>query len=265
MQNIKESHKNDKEDNYLNIFIVAHKDFDNHRYNPVYKIIANDPSKLKNKYELEVLYCDKNSRLYDMDLANSEMSKIYHIFNIYKNGEISSIYIGINHYRRYFSFLDDIPDLDDIFKEYDVILSNKFYVKEGSLKENYYKRHLKNNYDEMIEIIKNKRPEYYQAAIEASNSPIFFPWNIFIMKKQDFLNYCEFIFEILFEFDKRHNFNKQKDVEEYTKKYFQEKDVLYQQRIQAFLSERISTIFHCQYFNFSKIKIIKMLFEDKND
>ena len=47
----------------------------------------------------------------------------------------------------------------------------------------------------MIEIIKDKRPEYYEAAIEASNSDVFYQCNMFIMKKQDFINFSEFTFE----------------------------------------------------------------------
>ena len=86
-----------------------------------------DHSKLHNKYNLEVIYCDKDNKLKDMDLAYGEMSKLYYIYNLYKTGKMSSKYIGLNHYRRYFSFLDDIPDMDNIFKEYDLITADLHY------------------------------------------------------------------------------------------------------------------------------------------
>ena len=249
------------EEPLLNIFIVTHKDFKNYRYNPVYKIIANDPSKLRDKYDLEVLYCDENSKLKDMDVAYGEISKFYHVYNLYKSGKMSSQYVGFNHYRRYFSFLDDIPDLDKIFKKYDVILTNQLFISKrnhSNLRSNYCKYHLCRNYDEMIEIIKDKRPEFYEAAIEASNMSLFYSCNMFIMKKRDFINYCEFMFDILFEFDKRHNFKTTKDMQVYMRQYYDEKEVAFQARTQGFLSERISTIFYHKYFNFSRIKIIGM-------
>ena len=249
------------EESLLNIFIVTHKDFNNYRYNPVYKIIANDPSKLHNKYVLDVLYCDENSKLKDMDRAYGEISKFYHVYNLYKNRKMFSKYIGFNHYRRYFSFLDEIPDLEQIFNEYDVILIKTFHLhgkNEATLRQNYCKYHLCKNFDEMIEIIKDKRPEYYEAAIEASNSDVFYQCNMFIMKKQDFINFSEFMFEILFEFDKRHNFKTAKDLEIYMKQYFHGKKALFQVRAQGFLSERISTIFYRKYFNDSRIKTYPM-------
>ena len=89
---------NNQRENDINIFIVTHKDFKNYRYNPAYKIIAMGHYKLQNKYNLEVIYCDKNNKLKDMDLAYGEMSKIYYIYNLYKTGKMSSKYIGLNHY-----------------------------------------------------------------------------------------------------------------------------------------------------------------------
>ena len=43
----------------LKIFIMAHKDFDNSRHNPVYYIVVDDKTQLKNKYYLNVIYANK--------------------------------------------------------------------------------------------------------------------------------------------------------------------------------------------------------------
>ena len=50
-------------------------------------------------------------------------------------------YIGLNHYKRYFEFTDELPDLDDIFENYDVILPEKKYLNI-SVKERYCNRHI---------------------------------------------------------------------------------------------------------------------------
>ena len=81
-KNILNLFKGIEKNNFLNIFIVAHKDFQNYRYNPVYKIIATDSSQLKNKYDLEVIYIDKNYKIKEIERAYAEMYKVYHISNI---------------------------------------------------------------------------------------------------------------------------------------------------------------------------------------
>ena len=109
----------------------------------------------------------------------------------------------------------------------------------------------------MLDIIKDNKPEYYEAAKKVSALKKIYYCNIFIMKKLDFYKYCKFIFDILFEIDKRHNFTSDKDVLKYTKKYFNGSRKYYRQaRLQGFLAERVSNIFY--YKNFKKIKTFKI-------
>ena len=82
--------------------------------------------------------------------------------------------------------------------------------------------------------------------------------NLFIMKTKDFYNYCKFMFDILFEFDKRNNFTSDKEVLNYTKRLYYNNisESNYQSRIEGFLSERLSNIFYAK--NFKKIKTFNM-------
>ena len=57
------------------------------------------------------------------------------------------------------------------------------------------------NYDEIIDIIKDIKPEYYETAFQTKKLKTIYCCNLFIMKKEDFFNYCEFMFDVLFEFD----------------------------------------------------------------
>ena len=241
--------------NSINIFIMAHKDFNNTRNNQVYKIVADDETQLKNKYNLQVIYADKG-KLYQKRNSYAEMSKLYYIYELYRNGTLSSKYIGLNHYRRYFKFLDKIPDFDKIFENYDVILINKWSFNKN-LKKQYCDFTLCKPLEEVIKIIKEKKPKYYQTAIESLNAKEGYFCNIFIMKKEDFFEYCEFIYDILFEFDKRHNFTSDKDVINYLVKYYPKNLINHHMRIQGFLSERLSTIFFNH--NFKRIKIIPIV------
>ena len=235
----------------LKIFIMAHKDFINYRYNSVYNIVVDDKYQLQNKYNLNIINANQ-TKLYNMRRAYCEMAKIYFIYNLYKKGEIFSKYVGINHYRRYFDFTDNIPDIENIFKIYDVILIKPFFDKDG-IRDSFCKAHICEIYDEMIDIIKHIKPEYYKSAIKASKYKNIYCCNIFIMKRRDFLNYCEFMFDVLFELDRRYNLNSDKDVYEFVKKHFNDNiTILYQSRMEAFLSERISNIFY--YHHFKRIK-----------
>ena len=66
--------------------------------------------------------------------------------------------------------------------------------------------------DEIEEIIKEKFTEYYPQAQKTLYGPCFSCCNIFIMKREDFIKYGEFVFGVLFEFDRRHNLKNDKDV-----------------------------------------------------
>ena len=165
---------------------------------------------------------------------------------------MSSKYIGLNHYRRYFDFTDNIPDIDEIFKDYDIILNYPLRFPK-SIKDHYCDSHICANYEEILEIIKNMKPEYYETALKTATIKDIYFCDMFIMKKKDFFKYCEFMLDILFEFDRRHNFQTDEDVLNYVKQFFPEKkDYDYQCRLQSFLSERLSNIFF--YNNYKKIK-----------
>jgi hypothetical protein len=246
----------EKLNNKTNIFIAAHKDFNNSLTNPIYKILADDPTQLKNNYSLHILYTNKG-KLFKKRKSYAEMSKLYYVYELYKNGTLSSKYIGLNHYRRYFDFMDEIPDFDKIFESYDIILPYKSLFNV-SLEFQYCSAHLCKVLHEVINIIKEIKPEYYQTAIESLDAKDGYFFNMFIMKKEDFFKYCEFIYDIFFEFDRRHNFTTDKDIINYLESFFSKEIIPIQIRIQGFLSERLSSIFFKH--NFKKIKNFPLIF-----
>ena len=246
----------EKLNNNTIIFIVAHKDFNNSLKNQIYKILADDPTQLKNNYSIQILYANKG-KLFKKRKSYAEMSKLYYAYELYKNGTLSSKYVGLNHYRRYFDFLDEIPDFDKIFESYDIILPYKSFFNV-SLEFQYCSAHLCKVLHEIINIIKELKPEYYQTAIESLNAMDGYFYNIFIMKKEDFFKYCEFIYDIFFEFDRRHNFASDKDIINYLESFLPKENATFQIRIQGFLSERLSTIFFKH--NFKRIKYFPLLF-----
>ncbi len=57
--------------------------------------------------------------------------------------------------------------------------------------------------DEAINIIKEMHPEYLESALEYLHGEKFYFCNMFVMKKDLFFEYSEWLFSILFEFEKR--------------------------------------------------------------
>ena len=62
-------------ENIVKIFITAHKDFKNYRLNPVYNIVVDEKSQLKNNYNLNVLYAEEG-KLFNKRKAYCEMEKL---------------------------------------------------------------------------------------------------------------------------------------------------------------------------------------------
>jgi len=246
---------NSTKSNFLNLYIITHKDFNNYITNPNYKILCDDYYQLKNNYTLNIINTKNNNELFKKRIGYSEGSKIYYIWKQYKNNIIKSKYVGFNHYRRIFNFGNNIPDLDKIFKKYDVILNRRFKSK-FSLKKQYYKSHTEKDLNEVLNIIKKKFPKYYSIALKTIKSKNFYICNIFIMKSEDFIKYGNFVFTILNEFDKKNNLISDENIKDYVLKIKKKKKknkrkkfkIEYQRRLQGFLLERISNIFYNYHF-----------------
>ena len=256
--------------NYLNLYIIAHKDFKNDITNKFYKILCDNPKQLNSSYPLEIIFSNKGNELYSRKKGYSEGSKMFYIWKQYKNKKITSKYVGFNHYRRIFSFVNDIPNLEKIFKNYDVILNNHV-ILNMTIKEQYYENHNGDDIESVLNIIKEKFPEYYKSALKVLNSTKIYFCNIFIMKSDDFIKYGNFVFPTLLEFDKKYKFKNDKDVKNYVKtinKYKKiniynktyENIISEQSRLEGYLLERLSNIFYYHHFK----KIYEVRFQSKS-
>ncbi len=138
-------------------------------------------------------------------------------------------YIGLFHYRRLFDFNNsDKPFFYDFSKKtrnkfgwnnktitnycqkYDIISALIVDVhppfkdnKIISVKKLYKISHRLSDLKTTLKIIKDKYPDYYQTAKEYINSKKSSYFNMVIMKKEIFNDYCQWLFDILFEAEKR--------------------------------------------------------------
>jgi len=253
-----------KKEKYLNIYIVTHKDFINKLTNSYYKILCDDCSKLNWDYNIDLISSNYDNELYKKKIGYCEGSKIYYIWKNYKNNKINTKYVGFNHYRRIFSFLDEIPNLDKIFQEYDVILNKRLYLNNKNIKEQYFEIHIGKNLDQIIQIIKENFTDYYLTSLKTMKMTFGNFCNIFIMKKEDFIEYGNFVFGVLFEFDRRNKLKNDDDIKNFIKKLLIkrnsnniEKTIKYQRRLEGFLLERLTNVFYnFKFKNKYEIKVI---------
>lgn len=240
--------EDNKNEDVLDIIICTHKDFNSIVSNKCYKTIdvnTIDYKELGLKYD-DDFYCELLTYMW-----------------IIKNWEIKE-YIGFCHYRRYFSFIDNIPNMEEIFKNFDAILPTPLHLK-CSVKEHYAYCHNIDDLEIIENIVKEYFPDYYQAVEKAFNGNMLFTNNMFIMKKDDFFEFMNFYTNVINmyldlignDIDKRINDNKSKYLKNYNNDP-QASEIWYQKRIGGFMAERLLTVFVIKKFNKIKLYDIKL-------
>lgn len=145
-----------------------------------------------------------------ISLKNPYYSELTGIYWAWKN--LDSEYIGLVHYRRYFSWVSGAnkweslltsSQAQELCKQYDIILprKRKYYIE--TLFSHYSNTHDRQHLLETKEIIKSQCPEYLEAFELVMKQRSAHLFNMFIMKKELLDKYCNWLFPILFELENR--------------------------------------------------------------
>ncbi|MGN0620888.1 MAG: DUF4422 domain-containing protein [Porcipelethomonas sp.] len=122
-------------------------------------------------------------------------------------------YIGLAHYRRHFSMSKKEKDpfgnvlnseeAAEILSRYPLIVpkKRKYYIE--TLYSHYAHTHYAEHLDVTKEIIAQKYPEYLKSCCKVYDQTYGHMFNMMIMRKDLFDSYCEWLFDILFELEKR--------------------------------------------------------------
>lgn len=135
--------------------------------------------------------------------------------------------IGICHYRRYFVKDEEFITkeyIEKVLQEYDVIVPTSKCTQYKNIYEHYAQMHNEKDMNICKEVLLEKYPEYEQAFDLCMNTNISCWANMIITKKKIFDTYCEWLFDILFEVERR------VDISSYD---------TFQARIYGYLSERL--------------------------
>lgn len=162
--------------------------------------------------------------------------------------------VGLVHYRRYFSnekgywyklftgknkYLLTEDEIKEALKDHDAIVSTLGHSPRSmkNMLNAYGGSHHRKDLEETVKIILEKYPEYKETVDKVLlNNVEFYPANMIICRKEIFDSYCSWLFDILFELEKR------VDISDYTP---------YQKRIFGFIAERIFKV----WLNHNNIKL----------
>jgi hypothetical protein len=200
--------------------------------------------------KIEVSYT-KDNEGDNISSKNKSFCELTALYWAWKN--LNTDYIGLCHYRRYFLFnynsifkFDRIPilhsdsvflnnvnisefNLKNIIDTYGVITTHP-RITVGTIEESYSNDKAKFIKDFLImkDIIIEKYPSYQDNMnIHFSQSKLRH-YNMFIMSKLDYDKYCNWLFDILFECEKRINITEYNEV---------------QKRVFGFLAERLFSLY----------------------
>lgn len=160
-----------------------------------------------------------------ISVKNDTYCELTGIYWIWKN--ISCDVVGLCHYRRYFLDNGNILNKQDVCKwinQYDIIVGNSSMSTHKNMSEYYADKHHWEDMEVCKDVISQHYPEYIQAFERCMNSNFMNIANMMICRKNIFDAYCQWLFDILGEVEKRI------DVSNYD---------TYQKRVYGFLGERL--------------------------
>lgn len=237
------------DDSKIKILVCCHKPCDlpqNKMFLPIHvgAAISEMSLGMQRDDQLNGEPCDNIS---DKNRSFCELTALYWAWkNIHKiYPEIQ--YIGLNHYRRYFAFDErrasgsgiaknvselgkynlDKEKIEQWLTQGKIIIPPKAHLKT-SVASAYEHAHISVDLRHLHSVIKEHSPEFlddFNNLFICSN--FFYDCNMFIMPIDEFEKYCEWLFKILFEVEKRvctDNYDS------------------YQKRVFGFMSERLFTL-----------------------
>ncbi len=146
----------------------------------------------------------------NISAKNKNYCELTGLYWAWKN--LNADYIGLAHYRRHFTVKKGkdkktLPitrsELRALLSKYDVLLPKKRnYFIETNYNQ-YVHAHHKEDLDTTREILAEKYPEYIKAYDSSMKRTSGHRFNMFIMSRDNFNKYCEWLFDILFELENR--------------------------------------------------------------
>ena len=221
-------------------------------------------------YQREKLFDIRDNEGDNISIWNPIYGELTGMYWLWKNNITSLKYIGtcqtnlkfvgVCQYRRRLEFKED-TDFNAIFIDYDIVLPTPLKMNP---KTQYSACHSKNDIEEVENIIAEKFPDYKEAFNSFWNGNKLWYSNSFVMRVEDFEDYCEFLFGVFEEFKTRKGWTTPEDISaeigmEMGVTRNTARGLKYQRQIFGFLGERLLGVFVTRRFKEDRIKEIEYL------
>ena len=195
----------------VKIIIAAHKVYQmpkDDMYIPLH--VGAEGKKDKKGKDLELGYIKDNIGE-NISNLNSCFCELTGLYWAWKN--VDADYIGLVHYRRHFSIKRKGKNPFDCVLTYEQLKpylgkvkvfipsKRKYYIE--TLYSHYKHTHYVVHLDETRKIIEKKYPQYLKSYDEVILHRYGYMFNMMIMEKDCLNNYCSWLFDILFELEKK--------------------------------------------------------------
>lgn len=192
----------------IKVIVVTHKEYEmpkDNMYLPIW--VGNKSNPTDDSFQRDNVGENIAER-------NGQYSELTALYWAWKN--LESDYIGISHYRRHVS-KNKAKSLDDVLTEkqaLELLKNNRVLVVQKRIYPETIKQHYINCHKNQSDISKKQveildktigdlYPKYQVAFHKVMNKHSAHMFNMFIMRRKDLDAYCEWLFKILFEAEKR--------------------------------------------------------------
>jgi len=195
----------------------------------------------------------KDSSGDNISIKNDTFCELTALYWVWKNNYLDDIdYIGLVHYRRYFrgklNFKDrdilDPNEIDVILSSSDIVLPKRrnYYIE--SVYSHYKHAHFGSDLDRLREIIDDLSPDYLNSFDLVMSQRSLHLYNMFIMSKERFVEYCEWLFPILFVLEEKIDISHRDS---------------YQRRVFGFLGERLLNVWVKHHnLSISEVEVVNL-------
>lgn len=183
----------------IKILVAAHKKFPMPEVEGYLPVLVG----AKKNYKPDIPYQrdDEGDNISEKNPNYNELTAIYWAWKNLKDVDA----VGLVHYRRLFfekkpynlNNVISVEKVHQLLQKYDVLLPKKrnYYIETNY--SHYIHAHYKEPLDKTREIIKNSYPAYLKEFDRVMKNRKAHMFNMFIMRKEAFDSYCNFMFDVL--------------------------------------------------------------------
>ena len=165
---------------HTRIYICTHTDFSPVVRHPVYEVVDAR---------------QWNGDVCENGLRGSFYSELISYKHVAERKDLPT-YVGFCAYRKYFAFMNDVPDMGTLFKECDAVTTTPLHFSYD-VRTQYARCHNVKDLDIVSDIVKRDYPDFWPSYEHSLRQSSLYACNMFIVRRDDFRWMMKTVFDIL--------------------------------------------------------------------